>query len=213
MYDLSGRKVADSSFVIRHSSFAIFAAMMAAAAASANAPAYTLAGAGASFSSFAAGSRGARAGENKRFILGVPGAPRVLISTNAATNAWLTMNPYLPTMAIGAPTGGGSQVTDIHKPQMQRASAEGGFVFERAKPDLYLGETLPPPEGVDWAATYQDYLAQGGDGQGKFLFDPNGHRVYATCGDQRSFRWVMKPVTCTGRRPVMESMGPMEWVQ
>ena len=97
----------------------------------------------------------------------MPGAPQVLISTNAATNAWLTMNPYLSTMAIGAPTGGVSQVTDIHKPQMQLASAEGGFVFERAKPDLYLGETLPPPEGVDWAATYQDYLAQMWEKYGK----------------------------------------------
>ncbi len=167
----------------------------------AHAPEYVLAGGGASFSPFAAASRSARVdGEGTTFVLGVPTAPTLNISPTPAPedNPWLAENCWLAPMGISAPTGGVSQVTDPRYSQLLLTSAEGAFAFERSKPDIYLGDPLMPPAGVDWAATYaafQAWAMNGTDGASssrEFLFDLDGQRVFAVLGGQVVFPWVLQ---------------------
>ena len=185
------------SFLLRHSSFVI---LVAAAATAAATPTYSLTGAGAVFTAFSAASprAGARAdGEAPTYVLGVPTAPTLNISANPkpADNPWLADNYWLSPMGIAAPEGGESLVTDPRYPQLLLASAEGGFAFERSKPDLYLGNPLTPPDGVDWPASYAAYKASATNASPDFLFDLDGQRVFAVQGGQKVFPWVLQDGT------------------
>ena len=193
-------RIFPSTFVIRHLSFVILAAATGAFAD--NEPTYTLTGAGAVFSAFAAPSQRAE-GEGTTFVLGVPTSPILNISPNPkpADNPWLADNYWLAPMGISAPEGGTSQVTDPRQPQLVLASAEGAFAFERSKPDLYLGDSLAPPDGVDWSATFAAFQAALTNGteeavsSREFLFDLDGQRVFAVQGGQVVFPWVLQDGT------------------
>jgi hypothetical protein len=193
-------------FVIRHPSFVIlhlsFFILAAAALEAAAAPTYTLSGHGAGFTPIAAPRPvmpRAGGGAGTTFVLGVPTAPTLNISTNSTPpdNEWLEWNPWLSPMGISAPEGGTSQVSDPRNPQLVLASAEGAFPFERSKPDLYLGDPLAPPEGVDWTATFAAFQAAATNGaeaaesSREFLFDLDGQRVFAVLGGQVAFSWVL----------------------
>ena len=109
--------------------------------------------------------------ENPTYVLGIPSAPTMFISTDAADNEWLATNNAYAAMAIVATTGGVSRVVDVDAPRLALASAEAGFSFERAKPDYYLADVIEPPEGVDWAATYAAYLERPESERANFIFD------------------------------------------
>ena len=143
------------------------------------------------------------------YTLGVPGAPTLRLSADAADNAWLVDNPHYPAMAIVAPgsTNAVSLRTEAGADQMALVASEAGFPVERTKPEYYLGDQIEPPADVDWAATYDRFLADHPDG---FLFDSAGRRIFATLGGTRRFTWMLAdgtelPMTyvvsaaCTGR--------------
>ena len=104
-----------------------------------------------------AGTASLARAENPTYVLGVPSAPTMYLSGDAADNEWLAANNGCPAMSIAATTGGVSRVVDVDAQRLRLASAEAGFPFERAKPDYYLADVIEPPEDVDWAATYAAY--------------------------------------------------------
>ena len=139
--------------------------------------------------------------ENPTYVLGVPSVPTMYItpaaggsgggSASAADNPWLAANNAYVAMSIAATTGGVSRVEKLGVPAVRLASAEAGFPLERAKPDYYLADEIEPPDGVDWAATYQNFLSLAPDAQSKFIFDEDAHRVFAAQGGTYVFTWVL----------------------
>ena len=127
--------------------------------------------------------------EGPTYVLGVPGAPTIYISQDAADNAWLAANNAYAAMSVAATTGGVSRVEFLGAPRMELAGAEAGFPLERAKPDYYLGDEIEPPDGVDWAATYDAYLALPEAERDKFIFDEDNHRLFAAYGGVQTFSW------------------------
>ena len=124
------------------------------------------------------------------YTLGVPGAP-ALRNTGAAGNAWLSANPNYPAMAVVAP-GSADAISMREAPDADRArlaASEAGFPIERTKPEYYLGDTIEAPPDVDWAATYDRYLADNPEG---FLFDASDRRLFATLGGTRRFTWILR---------------------
>ena len=107
--------------------------------------------------------------ENPTYVLGVPSVPTMYITpaaggggggaASAADNPWLEANNAYVAMSVAATTGGVSRVEKLGVPAVRLASAEAGFPLERAKPDYYLADEIEPPDGVDWAATYQNFLS------------------------------------------------------
>ena len=137
--------------------------------------------------SAAASSEAADAG----YTLGVPAAPTLRLSANAAANAWLSANPNYPAMAIVAAATNAAAISAqvvAGADRVSLAAAEAGFPLERTKPEYYLGDAIDPPPGVDWPATYARFLA---DNPAGFLFDPTGQRVYATLGGSVRFTWIL----------------------
>ena len=128
----------------------------------------------------------------------------------AADNAWLAANPNYPAMSIVAPGGGAAALSAREvagADQATLAASEAGFPIERTKPEYYLGDVVEPPLDVDWAATYDRFLADHPDG---FLFDPADRRLFVTLGGTRVFTWILSggaelPMTyvvssaCSGR--------------
>ena len=73
------------------------------------------------------------------------------------------------------------------------AASEGGFAFERLKPQYSVGDTLTPPENVDWPATwalYGETMALSGPAQ-PFVMDPDTRLVYPTGEGVADFVWVL----------------------
>jgi hypothetical protein len=143
------------------------------------------------------------------YTLGVPGAPVLRRSENAAGNVWLSANPNYPAMAIVAPGSANAislrEVADADRARL--VASEAGFPVERTKPEYYLGDVVEAPPLVDWAATYDHYLANPADG---FLFDASDRRLFATLGGTLRFTWILQngtelPMTyvvssaCSGR--------------
>ena len=137
--------------------------------------------------------------ENPTYVLGVPSAPTIYLSGDAADNEWLATNNAYAAMSIAATTGGVSRVVDVDAPRLALASAEAGFPFERAKPDYYLADVIEPPEDVDWAATYAAYRERPESERANFIFDDDGHRVFVVKGGTVNFTWVLADGT---RRPM-----------
>ena len=129
--------------------------------------------------------------ENPTYVLGIPSAPTMFISTDAADNEWLATNNAYAAMAIVATTGGVSRVVDIDAPRLELASAEAGFPFERAKPDYYLADVIEPPEGVDWAATYAAFCELPESERANFIFDDDDRRLFAAKGGTVNFTWML----------------------
>ena len=138
-----------------------------------------------------AGAASPARAENPTYVLGVPGAPTMYLSADAEDNPWLVANDAYAAMSVAATTGGVSRVVDVDAPRLALASAEAGFPLERAKPDYYLADEIEPPDGVDWAATYQNFLSLAPDAQSKFIFDEDAHRVFAAQGGTYVFTWVL----------------------
>ena len=148
--------------------------------------------------------------ENPTYVLGIPSAPTMYLSGDVADNEWLAANNAYAAMSVAATTGGVSRVVDVDASRLELASAEAGFPFERAKPDYYLADVIEPPENVDWAATYANYLALPESERGNFIFDDEGRRVFAAKGGAVNFTWALadgtsRPMTytvslsCSGR--------------
>ena len=129
--------------------------------------------------------------ENPTYVLGVPGAPTMYITSTAEDNPWLAKNNSYAAMSIAATTGGVSRVVAADAPRLELASAEAGFPFERAKPDYYLADVIEPPEGVDWTATYAAYLKRPEQERASFIFDDEGRRVFAAKGGTVIFTWAL----------------------
>ena len=129
--------------------------------------------------------------ENPTYVLGVPRAPTLYLSSDSADNPWLAANAGFAAMSVAATTGGVSRVEQLDEPQLALASAEAGFPFERAKPDYYLADVIEPPDGVDWAATYAAYLALPENERNQFIFDEDDHRVFAAKGGTVRFTWKL----------------------
>ena len=129
------------------------------------------------------------------FTLGVPSAPTLRLSSDAAANAWLSSNALYPAMAVVAPgwdvaTNAASSLQAVAGEEtVKLAAAEAGFAIERTKPEYYLGDLVSPPPRVDWTATYERFVRDGTVG---FLFDAAGQRVYATLGGTVRFTWVLE---------------------
>ena len=127
------------------------------------------------------------------YTLGVPGAPTLRIGA-AGANAWLAANPNYPAMAIVAP--GSTNAVSLRDvagaDQALLAASEAGFPIERTKPEYYLGDVVEPPLDVDWAATYDRFLADHPEG---FLFDPADRRLFVTLGGTRVFTWILSDGT------------------
>ena len=141
-----------------------------------------------------AGAFGAAA----HFSLGIPTAPEMHVPSNGsapteADNPWLTSNSAYAVMSVVTPgTNATSAVTVAGMPKVKLSAAEAGFVLERTKPEYYLGERINPPDGVDWPATYERFLADSAaDSDNVFLFDPAGEAVYVAAGGIRTFTWVL----------------------
>ena len=126
------------------------------------------------------------------FTLGVPGAPVLRAGGDASVNAWLSANPNYPAMSIVAPTASGTDgisAQQVAGEDIVRLNAsEAGFPIERTKPEYYLGDQIDPPDGVDWPATYNRFLADNTSG---FLFDRSNNRVFVTNGGTLRFNWVL----------------------
>ena len=148
--------------------------------------------------------------ENPTYVLGIPSAPTMYLSGDVADNEWLAANNAYAAMSVAATTGGVSRVVDVDASRLELASAEAGFPFERAKPNYYLADVIEPPENVDWAATYANYLALPESERGNFIFDDEGRRVFAAKGGAVNFTWALadgtsRPMTytvslsCSGR--------------
>ena len=134
-------------------------------------------------------------GEAPTYVLGVPAAPTMYISSNAGDNEWLAANNAYAAMSIAATTGGVSRVVDVDSPQMELASAEAGFPIERSKPDYYLADVIEPPENVDWAATYANYIALPASERSNFIFDDDSCRLFAAKGGTVNFTWALSDGT------------------
>ena len=78
-------------------------------------------------------------------------------------------------------------------PGLQRFTLEesvAGFSVERIQPQLWLGDALPTPEGVDWNATWEEYASNATE-RTEFIFDNKGMAVYVQTGGNLTFRWIM----------------------
>ncbi|MBQ9432241.1 MAG: hypothetical protein IJU44_11895 [Kiritimatiellae bacterium] len=131
----------------------------------------------------------ALAADTQTYVLGVPPAPTIYISSNSSDNPWLVENNAYPAMSVAATTGGVSRVEVLDQPQITLTSAEAGFPLERAKPDYYLADIIEPPEDVDWSATYTAFLALPDEERAAFIFDKDNHRLFAAQGGTVNFSW------------------------
>ncbi|MBR1836793.1 MAG: hypothetical protein IJ783_05855, partial [Kiritimatiellae bacterium] len=127
------------------------------------------------------------------YTLGVPGAPVLRLGGNAE-DSWLSANPNYPSMSVVAPGAAGAvSASEVAGAEPVRlAASEAGFPLERTKPEYYLGDEIDPPDGVDWPATYDRFVASGNR---DFLFDPTDRRVFATQGGAARFEWVLSDGT------------------
>ena len=123
------------------------------------------------------------------YTLSVPGAPVICDTPNAAQNAWLASNGVASVSAMFGPAD--AETTPISlagTPGLHRytlAASEAGFSVERIKPEVWLGDAIEPPDGldVDWNATYAEYGTNETE-QAQFIFDNINKVVYTQVGDR-----------------------------
>ena len=138
------------------------------------------------------------------YSLGNPRVPIVCNVTNYAQYAtrelrlWAISNDCYAGSSAAYFRGSnmGSNLVDVvNKPigNLKAYSLDGalaGFPAERNKPQCYLGDTLPSPEGVDWNATYLNWETNKVM-QRHFLVDVRNQCVYAIEGGLATFTWVL----------------------
>jgi hypothetical protein len=128
------------------------------------------------------------------YSLSVPGAPVIRVTTDAAENGWLASN-YVASVsasfAVAAPEAPVSEADTPGLPRYTLASMEAGFSVERIKPEVWLGDTIDPPVGmeVDWIETYAVFSTND-DEKASFIFDNIGKAVYVQTGGNLTFTWA-----------------------
>ena len=125
--------------------------------------------------------------------LGIPGAPVLRVTTNAAENTWLAANGAYPAMALGAaPTNAVSTLEAgmIGDDLARLHAAEAGFAVERSKPQYWLADRITPPADVDWDATHALFLDANANPD-RFFFDTAAPALYAAGGGAARFTWVL----------------------
>jgi hypothetical protein len=128
------------------------------------------------------------------YSLGVPTAPIMRVTADAAGNEWLASNSVysvascMRVAADGEKASSKKDVVDLA--QVVLAGCEAGFSMERVKPEVYLGEALVAPADVDWGATYEAYQASA-DEQAAFIFDAKNQKVYVQAGGTHEFTWKL----------------------
>ena len=138
------------------------------------------------------------------YTLSVPGAPVICDTPNAAQNAWLASNGVASVSAMFGPADAGTTPISLAgTPGLHRytlAASEAGFSVERIKPEVWLGDAIEPPDGldVDWNATYAEYGTNETE-QAQFIFDNINKVVYTQVGGSLTFNWIATDGTVTPR--------------
>ena len=128
------------------------------------------------------------------YSLSVPGAPVIRVTADAGENQWLASNSVASVSAAFAVAATNTPVSVADTPGLARyalASMEAGFSVERIKPEVWLGDTISPPVGmeVDWTETYAVYSTNDEE-KASFIFDNIGKAVYVQTGGNLTFTWV-----------------------
>ena len=144
----------------------------------------------------------ARGASPPSYSLSIPGAPVIRVTTDAAQNAWLASNSVASVSSLFGPTNG-IPISLAGTPGLSRytqPAAEAGFSVERIKPEVWLGDAITPPGGieVDWNATYAEYCTNAAE-QAQFIFDNIGKVVYTQVGGSLTFNWIAADGTVVPR--------------
>ena len=139
----------------------------------------------------AAAAAGAASAAPPSYTLSIPGAPVIRATTDASANAWLASN-YVASVSASFGSAANAVMTSAPTtpglPAYTLAASEAGFSVERIKPEVWLGDMLDTPPGVDWNATYAHYQTSDEE-KSAFIFDNVGKRVYVQKGGALVFRW------------------------
>ena len=131
--------------------------------------------------------------EPSRCSLGIPGAPVLRVTANAAGNTWLSANDAYPAMALGVASmdaGSTREPEMIGQEVVRLQAAEAGFAVERSRPMYWIADRIMAPDHVDWDATFARFHAENPI-PGSFFFDTATPALYAAAGGPARFTWVL----------------------
>ena len=146
----------------------------------------------------------ARGAPPPTYTLSVPGAPLICDTTNAAENVWLASNRVASVSSMFGPAEAGvTPISQASTPGLHRytlTASEAGFSVERIKPEVWLGDAIHPPEGldIDWNATYAEYGTNETE-KTQFIFDNINKIVYTQVGGSLTFNWIATDGSVTPR--------------
>ena len=131
--------------------------------------------------------------EPSRCSLGIPGAPVLRVTANAAGNTWLSANDAYPAMARGVASMDAVSTLEpemIGQEVVRLQAAEAGFAVERSRPMYWIADRIMAPDHVDWDATFARFHAENPN-PGSFFFDTATPALYAAAGGPAHFTWVL----------------------
>ena len=131
--------------------------------------------------------------EPSRCSLGIPGAPVLRVTANAAGNTWLSANDAYPAMALGVASMDAVSTLEpemIGQEVVRLQAAEAGFAVERSRPMYWIADRIMAPDHVDWDATFARFHAENPN-PGSFFFDTATPALYAAAGGPAHFTWVL----------------------
>ena len=143
----------------------------------------------------AAAALAARADEKPTYTIGTPKPATIRLTTDAASNEWLSSNAVYAASAGYTVATNVSEKTEIDGAQYSLAAAEVGFSWERSKPEYYLSDRIDAPSDVDWYATTELWNESQSRGEETgFLINQDNDNpcVYAVSGGNQVFSWVLK---------------------
>ena len=149
----------------------------------------------------------ARGAPPSSYTLSVPGAPVICNTTNAAENVWLASNSVASVSSLFGPMATAEDsrppISQAGTPGLHRytlTASEAGFSVERIKPEVWLGDAIQPPEGldIDWNATYAEYSTNETE-KAQFIFDNINKIVYTQVGGSLTFNWIATDGSVTPR--------------
>ena len=149
----------------------------------------------------------ARGAPPPTYTLSVPGAPLICDTTNATENVWLASNRVASVSSMFGPMVAAEDspppISQASTPGLHRytlIASEAGFSVERIKPEVWLGNAIEPPEGleIDWNATYAEYGTNETE-KAQFIFDNINKIVYTQVGGSLTFKWIATDGTVTPR--------------
>ena len=141
------------------------------------------------------------------YTLSIPGAPVIRNTPNAEQNAWLVSNSVASVSALFGPMAAAEDsrppISHAGTPGLHRytlVASEAGFSVERIKPEVWLGDAITPPEGIeiDWNATYAEYSTNDTE-RAQFIFDNINKVVYTQVGGALTFKWIATDGTVVQR--------------